>query len=283
MKVVVVKSVSDMRAAIRHMRQDADMENLFKIDPDQVFVGGVSAGSITAFHTAVLDETDDLPEDIMAILADNGGIEGNSSMNYEYSSEVQGLVNFSGGLNNAIWIDENDPPFVSIHDDMDPIVPYDQGFASIFNIPIIYMEGSKRCQEVADSVGVVNQLKIIEESNGHESYFSNLTDIALNINYTADFLAELVCGDITSDTEDIADRFESVQFYPNPSPGQMTISNPTDIELKVQVLDMYGRNLINTTQNSTLDLSAYPNGIYFAKMTDQNSNSTKTIKLILEK
>ena len=92
----------------------------------------------------------------------NGGIEGNSSDNFEYSSEVQGLVNFSGGLNDSGWIDENDPPFVSVHDDMDGVVPYGSDFAKIFGIPIIYMEGSGKCHEVGDSLGIVNQLKTVQ-------------------------------------------------------------------------------------------------------------------------
>ena len=55
MKNVVIKSVSDMKAAIRFMRQDADTDDIYRINPDKVFIGGISAGSITAFHTAAID------------------------------------------------------------------------------------------------------------------------------------------------------------------------------------------------------------------------------------
>ncbi|MEM9544670.1 MAG: T9SS type A sorting domain-containing protein [Bacteroidota bacterium] len=282
-KVVVIKSVSDMKAAIRFMRQDADTNNQFRIDPDNIFVGGVSAGSITAFHTAVLDETDDLPEDIMTILDDNGGIEGNSSSNLEYSSEVQGLVNFSGGLNNASWIDANDPPFVSIHDDMDPVVPYGGGFATVFNIPIIFMEGSQRCQEVGDSVSVLNQLRTIENSQGHVSFLFGADNVVSSVDFTADFLANILCGDLTSSVADFSERLESVHSYPNPSAGLVTISNPFNLKLEYSIFDMYGRIVTIPTQNPTLDLSNLSNGMYFLKLVDLDTRETKTEKFILEK
>ena len=89
---VVIKSISDMKAAIRYMREDAATTNLYKIDPDNIFVGGISAGSITAAHTAVIDSTDTFTDELMTILEANGGWEGNTSDNFEYSSDVQGYI-----------------------------------------------------------------------------------------------------------------------------------------------------------------------------------------------
>jgi para-nitrobenzyl esterase len=283
MKNVVIKTVSDMKAAIRFMRQDADTDNIYRIDPNKVFIGGISAGSITAFHTAVIDEDDAFEPDIVEILEANGGIEGNSSDNFQYSSEVQGLVNFSGGLNDAGWIDENDPPFVSIHDDMDGVVPYGAGFASIFNIPIIYMEGSKRCQEVGDSLGIMNQLKTIENSSGHVSYFSNPSTIAENVDYTASFVADIVCANGPTSTDDLANNLESIQVFPNPTSGSISF-NETDInDFQLELYNILGRKLNTYSNTTTLALNQYPNGIYFIKMTDLNTESTKTLKVILEK
>ncbi len=281
MKTVVIKSVSDMKAAIRYMREDADTDNIFRIDPNFVFVGGISAGSITAFHTAVIDENDEFPEDISTILADNGGLEGNTSDNYEYSSDVQGVVNFSGGLNDASWIDENDPPFVSIHDDMDVVVPYGNGFASIFSIPIVYMEGSKTCQEVGDSIGLSNQLKTIEGSFGHVSYFSNSTEVAESVDYTANFLAEILC--VGTHTEDTLNELESIEVYPNPTSGLITISNETNIDVDVELLDVFGRKLNSYTGTNTIDMSDYSNGMYLLSIRNQEIETLKTIKLVIEK
>lgn len=279
---VVIKTVSDMKAAIRYMREDADTDNEFRIDSDKVFVGGISAGSITAFHTAVLDNDDVFTEEISDILDENGGLEGNTSDNYEYSSEVQGMVNFSGGLNDGSWIDANDPPFVSIHDDMDGVVPYGGGFAMVFGFPIIYMEGSKVCQEVGDSVGVMNQLKTIENSVGHVSYLLNPADAAANINFTAEFVADIVCADTPTSSEDLANTLESIEVFPNPTNGLVAISNIADADLQIEVLDVFGRKLNTYANEGSIDLGNHARGIYFLRIKDMNSESVKIVKVVLE-
>ena len=80
MRDVVVRSISDFKAAIRFMREDAATSNTFRIDPNMIFVGGVSAGAIAAAHTAVLDETDDIDADLSA---------------QPFIEQVLGLVNVS--------------------------------------------------------------------------------------------------------------------------------------------------------------------------------------------
>lgn len=283
MKEVVIKSVSDMKAAIRYMRQDADTENIFRIDPEMVFVGGISAGAIAAFHTAVIDETDDLPTTILNILAENGGIDGNSSDNYEYSSEVQGMVNYSGGLNDASWIDENDPPFVSIHDEFDPIAPYGEGFATVLNIPIVYLEGSKTCMEVADSVGLKNELKTIEGSDGHVSYFLNMNEIQETIDFTANFLAGLVCSGISANTENLAIAADPIKVFPNPTSGLISFSNLPNTELYIDLFDITGRKLNSYRNSGTLDLNQFANGIYFLNITDSKGAWQQKAKIVLER
>jgi len=282
MKEVVIKTVSDMKAAIRFMREDADNANLYRIDPNFIVVGGVSAGSITAMHTAVLDDSDDLPNDIRQIIEENGGLEGNSSDNFEYSSEVQAIINFSGGLNEAIWIDANDPPLISIHDDMDPVVPFGSGFATIFDIPIIAMEGSRSCHDRADTIGVLNQIRVIENSDGHVSYFLDPFEFVSSINFTAELVADLMCS--STSTAELNEDLARVSVYPNPSNGLLTIEGEGIAKHRVEIHDIYGR-LVAKVQNptSTIDMTDLNNGIYFLNIMDEQSHNHKTIKVVLEK
>ena len=58
MQEVIIKSASDMKGVIRHIRQDAATDNNFRIDPNMIFTSGISARAIAASYTAALDSTD---------------------------------------------------------------------------------------------------------------------------------------------------------------------------------------------------------------------------------
>ncbi|MEL6926138.1 MAG: alpha/beta hydrolase, partial [Bacteroidota bacterium] len=144
----VIKAVSDMKAAIRFFRQDAATENRFRIDPELIFVGGISAGGITALHTAYLDAEDDIPDFLQVALDNNGGLEGNSgdTDNLSYSSAVSGVVNMSGGLYRTEWMDADEPPLASIHGTADETVPFGFGIVGInilsFRVDLLSINGS---------------------------------------------------------------------------------------------------------------------------------------------
>ncbi|MFT4668255.1 MAG: para-nitrobenzyl esterase, partial [Gammaproteobacteria bacterium] len=222
MQDVVTKTVADFKAAVRFFREDADGTNEYGVDPNLVFLGGVSAGGIAAAHAAVMDDSDTYSDELEAIITANGGLEGNSSDNLQYSSEVQGFVNFSGGLGDADWIDENDPPFFSIHDDMDGTVPYGEGFASIFGFDIIAMDGSQIMSQVADANNVLNELVTIEGSTGHVSYFGSQPSTTESIDASSVFLENLICNVIVmTNASEVNSPLNSLIVYPNPTEGML--------------------------------------------------------------
>lgn len=278
---VVIKTISDMKAAIRYMREDAATTNLYNIDPDNIFVGGISAGSITAAHTAVIDSTDTFTDELLGILAANGGWEGNSSDNFEYSSDVQGYINFSGGLNDASWMDATDPPFMSVHDDMDGTVPYGEGFASIFGVDIIYLEGSEIMHQMADTEGVVNTLYTIENSDGHVSYMMNEADRIVNINRSADFIYELLCADYVSGTENEYTELEGLSISPNPTSGLINIKNESSQILTSTIFNTFGQKLGTWENVSQIDLSSFGNGIYFLEVSHEISKTKTVTKIVV--
>lgn len=80
-----------------------------------------------------------------------------------------------------------------------------------------------------------------------------------------------------------ADDFEASQFsvYPNPSNNVWNIKGQENIN-EVQVHDVLGKRVMSLTPRSSeisIDASALPKGLYFAKLTtDLGSNSIKLIK-----
>ncbi len=237
---VVVKAVSDMKAAVRYLREDAATNNFYRIDTSLIFVGGISAGGIVANHTAYLDSTDNYDSTIANAISANGGWEGNSSSNYQYSSAVQGVINFSGALRTADYIDANDPPLFSAHDDDDGTVPYGVGSASVFGLPIIGMEGSGVMHSRADSLGINNFLITIPNSNGHVSYFAGGSSWRDTVEQTsAIFMEEIICANANPSLVVAPITTPSSRLFPNPA------TNHVQVELSA-VPSAYQVTLLNT-------------------------------------
>lgn len=282
MQEVVIKSVSDFKGAIRHLRQDADNGNTFNINPDIILVGGISAGGIAAAHTAMLDSTDTFEEDITQIIEDNGGLEGNTNNLFEYTTEVQGLINFSGGLASADWIDSEDPAFFSIHDEFDDVVPYEGGFASVFGFDIIYMEGSKSMQIVADSVSVTNELITIDSSEAHVSYFSPFTELATvdyMIKQSSIYAEGIVCELTTSTQKDI---ITDITAYPNPTSGVLNINSDMNSLYDIHLIDMTDRTNKIWSNTNQIDISEYKNGLYNLRIID-SKGEVRVTQIVLSK
>ncbi len=106
-----IMAAQDGKAAVRYFRKDAAMNgNQYSIDTEQIFIGGNSAGAILALQLAYGDKRDTthINDDIMSYLQDVGGFEG-SSGNPGYSSEVGAVVNMSGALKDADYVDSEKP------------------------------------------------------------------------------------------------------------------------------------------------------------------------------
>ncbi len=192
---IVVMATLDMKAAVRFFREDAVNDDQYKVDPSLILIGGASAGGILSSHAALMDSTDVIPNYILDHIEDNGGFEGNSSDNQYYSSDVQGLLNYSGSLGRANFIDVNDIPFYSAHDEFDPVVPC--GYAATNVVPFpVFTYGSCSMKARADEIGLENHLYLVEGSSGHVSFFvDGDTAVAQEVlDESLDYMLDIVCG-----------------------------------------------------------------------------------------
>jgi acetyl esterase/lipase len=151
----------DARAVDRYLRKDAATANLYKIDPTQIFVGGVSAGAFNGLNVAYL--TSDAQ--INSIFAANGidstlfgDIEG-SSGSAGYSSKAKAVINLCGAIAQVSWIPSNGVPLCSMHGTADSVVPFDYGWVSLPppfppGTRVIQVYGSEAIDSACKAVGV---------------------------------------------------------------------------------------------------------------------------------
>ncbi|MEM9895624.1 MAG: alpha/beta hydrolase [Bacteroidota bacterium] len=169
----VVLTLGDMKAAIRYLRNDAlNGENQFNIDSDLMFAGGISAGAIMANHIGYLDEDDDaIPEYLLDHINTHGGFEGNTN-NIQVSSEVAGIVSFSGSLFRDKWINEGDVPIFMVHEEGDEIVPCNYEASGVFPFDILAY-GSCELETRLVNENVSYQYVFYPGVNNHVGYFSD--------------------------------------------------------------------------------------------------------------
>lgn len=280
---VVVQAVSDMKGAVRYFRKDADQTNQFKVDPARIIVGGVSAGAITALHAANLDSQDILTPYIQSAIDKNGGINGNTgdSLMLTYPSDVFSVINLSGGLYDADWLDANSPPFVSYHGDADATVPYETGIAN----GLLYIEGSKVLKDRSDAIGLSNYLVTVP-GGGHtdiytDAKFANyLSEFTLN---SVLFLEDLLCG-ATSSKEPVVSK--EITARPNPSHFDVNFDMPVTGDYSVRVFNMFGQmvNKIEAehTNKITLERNDLPSGMYIVHILNAAKKEQFVSRIIFE-
>ncbi|MES2584709.1 MAG: alpha/beta hydrolase [Pseudomonadota bacterium] len=147
------KAMSDQKAAVRYFVKDAAGANRYKIDTDNIFIGGHSAGGITSLHVAYLDASDTMPEVMAAAMKKHGGLDGNSG-NEKIPFKVRGVINLSGLVSDLDMLDPNEAALMSLHGDKDDVVAIGATAAGTF--------GSIPIHRRAESVGIRNELHVIQ-------------------------------------------------------------------------------------------------------------------------
>jgi len=150
----VLRAVQDMKASVRFFYKDSkDGANVYKIDTNNIFIGGSSAGAITALHTAYLDKECELSDYMStSVLNTMGGIDGNSG-NAGYSMKVNGVINLCGALAKYGWLEAGDLPLCSMHGTNDATVKYNRGVVNP-GVPLMYLDGSRMLDEHACATGI---------------------------------------------------------------------------------------------------------------------------------
>ena len=304
----VVRATQDLRAAIRYFYKDKQTTNTYKIDTTHIFIGGSSAGAITALHVGYLNNECEIADYLSAsTITQLGGLEG-SSGNPGYSSTVHGILNGCGALARYSWLEAGNIPVASVHGTNDGTVKYNRGVVNP-GVPLMYLDGSRMIHERACAVGVENQFYTFLGAP-HVPYAGSTAYMDTTVNFFRDFLIkQLGCTDVILQAENspaqavnlyavnycdgspvdevcstsslTEENLFSAIIYPNPSNGSIQIIPNLSGNYSVEIGDYSGRILLTSTNNESIcemNISSLTAGNYFVKV---NSGAySQTQKLI---
>jgi para-nitrobenzyl esterase len=302
----VMRAVHDARAAIRYFRKNATVGgNTYKIDTNNIYLGGASAGAITALHAGYIDHWSEFPPyiDTTGITVGNhigqpglhGGLDGLSG-NPGYSSKVKALISLSGAIADTSWMHTGDTPVISTHSVGDQTVPYGTHLIYLSppsTFPIQIINGSSVVTEKANQVGIVNCFKSYP-GNHHVPETANIQIYDTSLVLVRNFLEHFTCGvpldcnyttfpQVILGINDVTANDASIKVYPNPAYTAATV-DLTAFSGKVVSIELYdalGRKVKDATQvkaeQYTITRGNLPSGIYFMNIIVGEKSYSKKI------
>ncbi len=275
---IVVKAISDGKAAIRFMVQDAATSNLYKIDTNNIFIGGNSAGAVLNMNLGYLDSISECSPMVLAALNANGGFEGNSG-NAGYTTKFKAIINLAGAVNDTNYISVGDKPSVNAQGSLDNVVPYECG--SPFGFVPVTLCGLGRL-EPAYVRNSIYHISHVFDADGHVPWDTSVTKFNLVDSMVTVFLYNLICTNIAAVNE--VSLNTDLSLFPNPAKDELNITSSQTISEAI-VYDETGReiyklNNINHT-NCRIATKQWLHGIYFIKIKFTNANNTPLVKKII--
>ncbi len=165
-------AIQDAHAAVRYLVANADKYN---IDLNYIFLGGASAGAITALGVTFMTNPT-RPSFVFDCDLDEtmGNLEA-STNNCKETFKIRALANMWGAVYSLDELNGHNVPVISFHGTEDDIVPYNEGFpfadirGNVGEKLFDKMYGSKAIHGRLDSLRVRNELHPIE-GVGHAPY-----------------------------------------------------------------------------------------------------------------
>lgn len=139
-KRAVYRGVQDGRSAVRFFRADAAGANVYRIDPNHIYIGGHSAGAFVALHNAYMENEAERPAstyqwtqgcgflDLSTCSCPDLGCLDCVGNNTNYSGHAKAVFSLAGAVGDVNYLeDDADPHVVLFHSTDDDTVPYDSG------------------------------------------------------------------------------------------------------------------------------------------------------------
>lgn len=154
------QATQDAHAAMRYLLSKKD---IYRIDPDNLFVGGASAGSITAMNLTFM-RNENRPQSSYSslFLEDLGNLETSGNRIYN-KFKIKAVANLWGSIYDMDILKNSNASIISFHGDQDVILPYRFGypFRALGEFNKVFfdeMYGSLYIHEKALELGIRSEL-----------------------------------------------------------------------------------------------------------------------------
>ena len=289
----LMRGVQDMKAAVRYFYKDAQTTNTFRIDTNQIFIGGSSAGAFIALNYAYGKE-DTLsrsePDWARPALDSLGGPEGNSG-NLGYASKVKGVIDLCGGIADTVWIMPGDPILVGVHGTADATVScyFDSVYASTHPESLLFGGG-----DIKNRLGQMNlphSLYLFQGAD-HVPYILPIPFLPPASAYmdstvwiVRDFLYQNVVCDsaLISGVDDVVNEIP-VSVFQNPSDEVINIFSHYDNDLTADVFSVEGkllaRKFVVAKSSQSILKQELGAGIYLVRISDLRNSLSKVERIV---
>ena len=270
-------AAQDVSSAIRFFKYHCDE---YRIDTEQVFLLGNSAGSIAILCEMFMDESERPAETFES--PDLGSMHSSGYEEYAgFSPAVAGAVPHWGGVLSLDVISKEEyVPLCMLHGTDDTTVPYDSGYCYNGMLPGVmpYMYGSHAMVGRLNELGVADYEFHAFEGEGHAFYFIPVAYTLIEEKFDACFsiTRDFLFNHLNFSTSISEMEEKKVQVYPNPATDLLTLSVGDASQCKplsVTVIDVMGRVVYAETVSATemsLDVSHLPTGIYFIRLEQED-------------
>lgn len=119
------KAAQDAHAAMRFLVSNS---SIYGIDTSMLFVGGASAGAITALNLAFMTDDYRPKTSFDGLFKDDLGPIDASGNDNKATFSIKGVVDMWGAVSDIKMLDGRAIPVLAFHGDKDDIVPYDYGY-----------------------------------------------------------------------------------------------------------------------------------------------------------
>lgn len=273
----VINAMHDAKAAVRFFKANSAT---YGIDTSLIFIGGESAGAVTALNNNYVNEPNETAFPPTWPYANDTTVEGNSG-NPGYSSATKATLCYCGGtksiINDLMFDTLNikyatDAPLLMVHGTNDPLIPINRAVevairATNVGLPNLFytLPGATHCPWV----------------NGLPNSWEYLDTL---ISYTVPFIYACI------QTTDIIESEENTDFTisPNPNTGLLTINFNEGLNQKINisVIDIKGSevfklNNLFVSDYINLNLESLPKGVYVINL-QTNFNQILSKQIIIK-